>query len=59
MKTEGQRIKQDSLLTLRQVVTFLFLCGTSFSLHPGGGTGALSACPVGGIHLVSLKEEEF
>lgn len=24
MKTEGQRIKQDSLLTLRQVVTFLF-----------------------------------
>lgn len=24
-----------------------FLCGASFSLYPGGGTGALSASPCG------------
>lgn len=39
-------MKPESVLTLEPVVTS-FLCGASFSLHPGGGAGALRAFPYG------------
>lgn len=55
MKTEGQRIKQDSLLPLGQVVTFLFYVVPHSPCIQVVALVLFLPCPVGGIHLVSLK----